>query len=77
MQQSSTERIAKMLENDVSGGVRTALRVAQSDVMSALCEFMDVTKLDMTADKTAEGYAVNIRAEVSRFYGVGNTSETD
>lgn len=72
-----TERIARIVENDATGGVRTALKVAQSDIMGLLCEFMDVVKLDMTADKTPSGYVLNIRADVARFYDVGRTSEIE
>ncbi|MCH5165814.1 MAG: hypothetical protein J1G01_05380 [Clostridiales bacterium] len=66
-----TERIAKMIENDGNGAIKRVLKVAQSDVLSLLNEFMDVTKLDMTAERTENGYELCIRADVARFYDVG------
>ena len=72
-----TERIARIVENDASGGIKSVLKVAQSDIMMLLCEYMDVVKLDMTADKTKSGYVVNIKADVARFYDVGRTSEIE
>lgn len=72
-----SERIARMIENDGSGAVKRTLRVAQSDVAALLREFMDVTKLDMSAEKTEDGYTVTIRADVSRFYEVGRTTENE
>ena len=52
------------------------LRVAQSDVMALLCEFMDVRKLDMTVDVAQGGYALTVTADVARFFDVGKTSES-
>lgn len=72
-----TERIARIVENDANGSVKNALKVAQSDIMMLLCEYMDVVKLDMTADRTKNGYVVNIKADVARFYEVGRTSELE
>lgn len=72
-----SERIARMIENDGSGAVKRTLRVAQSDVAALLREFMDVTKLDMSAEKTENGYTVKIIADVSRFYEVGRTTENE
>ena len=69
--EAMTERIAKMIENDGNGAIKRVLRVAQSDVLALLCEFMDVTKLDMTAERTENGYELIIRADVARFYDVG------
>lgn len=72
-----SERIAKMIENDGNGEIKRTMRVAQSDVMALLSEYMDVTKLDMTVDKCADGYTVNITATASRIYNIGHTSDTE
>ena len=70
-----SERIARMIENDANGAIKRTLKVAQSDVMALLNEFMDVDKLDMTAERTESGgFTVNIRADVLRFYDVGRTT---
>ncbi|MDE7107892.1 MAG: hypothetical protein K2O39_06160 [Clostridiales bacterium] len=72
-----SERIAKMIENDGNGEIKRTMRVAQSDLMALLSEYMDVTKLDVTVDKTDDGYAVNVAATASRIYNVGHTSDTE
>lgn len=72
-----SERIAKMIENDGNGEIKRTIRVAQSDLMALLSEYMDVTKLDVTVDKTDGGYAVHIEAAASRIYNVGHTSDVD
>lgn len=72
-----SERIAKMIENDGNVEIKRTMKVAQSDVMMILSEYMDVTKLNMTVDKTAEDYVVTVTANASRIYNVGNTSDTE
>ena len=64
-----------MIENDEDGTVKRTLRVAQSDILMILSEYMDVSKLDVSADRTADGYVVKITAQANRIYNVGNTSE--
>lgn len=72
-----TERLARIIENDVNGEIKSAVKVAQSDVMMILSEYMDVTKLNMAVDKCADGYTVTITAHASRIFGVGNISDTE
>lgn len=73
-----SERIAKMIENDFDGEIKRTMRVAQSDIMMLLSEYMNVTKLDVTVDKCADGgYKVNIAAAASRIYNVGHTSDVE
>lgn len=72
---SDTERIQRVLENDAMGAVNDALRVAQSDVASLLGEFMSVRKMDMTADKTDNGYKITISIDADRIYDVGKIGE--
>ncbi len=72
-----SERIAKMIENDGNGEIKRTMRVAQSDIMALLSEYMDVTKLDVTVDKCADGYAVNVAATASRIYNIGHTSDVE
>lgn len=72
-----TERIARMIENDGNAAIKRVLRVAQSDVMALLCEFMDVRKLDMTVDGANDGYTLKITADVARFFDIGKTSEIE
>ncbi|MDE7406612.1 MAG: hypothetical protein K2M89_07055 [Clostridiales bacterium] len=72
-----SERIAKMIENDGNGEIKRTMRVAQSDIMALLSEYMDVTKLDVTVDKCADGYVVNIAATASRIYNIGHTSDVE
>ncbi|MBD5132236.1 MAG: hypothetical protein HDT28_06610 [Clostridiales bacterium] len=71
------ERISRMIENDEFGNVKRTLRVAQSDVMALLNQFMQVEKLDLSVDKNENGYLLKITAEVSRIYDVGKTSEVN
>ena len=66
-----TERLKRMVESDADGAVKTTLRVAQSDVMTLLSEFMDVERLEMNVVKNGEGFTLNITAEVNRFYELG------
>ncbi len=73
-----SNRIARMIENDGSGDIKRTMSVVQSDIMSLLCEFMDVRKLDVTVDRAqGVGFELKISAEVERFYGVGNTTENE
>lgn len=72
-----SERLARIIENDGNGEIKRTMRVAQSDVMALLCEYMDVNKLDMTVDKADSGYTVKITADASRIYNVGKTSDSD
>ncbi|MDE6200514.1 MAG: hypothetical protein K2M47_01350 [Clostridiales bacterium] len=72
-----SERIARMIENDGNGEIKRTMRVAQSDVMALLSEYMDVTKLDVTVDKSADGYDVNITAKAARIYSIGHTSDNE
>lgn len=69
---SDTERLKRMVESDADGAVKNTLRVAQSDVMTLLSEFMDVERLDMSVVKNGDGFTLNIKADVNRFYGIGN-----
>lgn len=64
-------RMAEMLETDAVGNVRNTLRVAQSDVMDVLREFMEVKKLDMRIDRAGNGFKLTIHADVERIYDVG------
>ena len=70
-----SERIAKMIENDEGGTVKRTLKVMQSDILMILSEYMDVKNLDVSADRTDDGYAVKITAHAARIYNVGNTSD--
>ena len=70
----SAERLKRIVETDDVGEVKDTLRVAQSDVMALLDEFMDVSRLDMRVDKTEEGYRITITADADRIYGVGKIS---
>ncbi len=72
-----SERLARIIENDAGGEIKRAMRVVQSDVMTLLCEFMSIDKLDMTVDKTDNGYVLKITADVAKFYGIGNTTECE
>ncbi|MDE6293055.1 MAG: hypothetical protein K2L88_00335 [Clostridiales bacterium] len=72
-----SERLARMIENDGNGEIKRTVRVAQSDVMMLLSEYMDVTKLDMTVDKADSGFTVTITAAVSRIYNIGKTSDAE
>ena len=72
-----SERISRMIENDEYGNVKRTLRVAQSDIMALLCEFMQVEKLDLSVDKKESGYMLKITADVSRIYDIGKTSEIE
>lgn len=66
-----------MIENDGNGEIKRTMRVAQSDIMALLSEYMDVTKLDVTVNKSGDGYAVNIAATASRIYNIGHTSDVE
>ncbi|MDE6029448.1 MAG: hypothetical protein K2F90_03915 [Clostridiales bacterium] len=72
-----SERIAKMIENDGDGDIKRTMRVAQSDIMALLSEYMAVTKLDVSVEKADGGYAVNVSATASRIYNIGHTSDED
>lgn len=66
-----SERLRRMVELDADGAVKTTLRVAQSDIMTLLSEFMDVEKLDMSVEKNGDGFTLVVTAAVKRFYDVG------
>ena len=66
--------MARMLENDEAGSLRGTLRVAQSDLINLLGEFMDVKKLDMGVEKADGGYKLTITADIGRIYEVGKTT---
>lgn len=68
------QRLTRMLENDEAGSMRGTLRVAQSDVMNLLCEFMDVKKLDMRVEKSGDCYKLTITADVNKIYDIGKIS---
>lgn len=72
-----SERLAQMIENDVNGEIKRTMKVAQSDVMMILSEYMDVTKLNMTVDRCEGGYIVTVTANAARIYNVGKTSDTE
>ena len=74
---NESERIAKIIENAGNGEIKRTMRVAQSDIMMLLSEYMNVTKLDVSVDKSADGYTVNITANASRIYNVGHTSDVE
>lgn len=63
-----------MLENDEAGSMHGTLRVAQSDIMNLLCEFMDVKKLDMRVEKANDAYKLTITAEVAKIFDIGKIS---
>lgn len=70
-------RLQKMVRNDTDGMAKRTLRIMQSDVCALLCEFMDVTKLDVAAERTEQGYTVKITAQAARLYDVGHTTDAD
>lgn len=67
----AAERLKRIVESDADGRVNAALRVAQSDVMAVLCEFMDVSRLDMRVEPLGAGYRVTVTADADAIYGVG------
>ncbi len=68
------DRITRMVENDGDGAVKNTLRVAQSDVVTLLGEYMDIEKLNMYVEREGNGYRLKIDAEVGRIYEVGKLS---
>ena len=71
------KRLEKMVQNDTDGMAKRTLRIVQSDVCALLREFMDVTKLDVSAERTAQGYNVKIIAQATRLYDVGHTTDIE
>ncbi len=71
---SDAERLRRMVESDADGAIKNILRVAQCDVMTLLSEFMDVARLDMSVNKNGDGFTLDIKADVNRFYGIGMCS---
>lgn len=67
----AAERLKRMVESDAGGGINDTMRLAQSDVMELLGEFMDVTRLDMRVEQSNGGYRVTITADADTVYGVG------
>lgn len=72
---NSSERLKRMVENDEFSILKKALKVAQSDVMSVLCEFMDAESIDMRVVKNGDRYILSMVVEVNKFYDVGTLSE--
>ena len=64
-----------MVENDGDGAVKNTLRVAQSDLVSLLGEFMDIDKLDMSVERADGRFRLKIEADVGRIFDVGKTSD--
>lgn len=73
----AVERLKRIVESDSGGEINDSMRLAQSDVMALLCEFMDVTRLDMRVQPTDEGYRVTITADANAIYGIGKIDSTD
>ena len=67
----AAERLKRIVESDAGSEINDCMRLAQSDVMALLCEFMDVTRLDMRVQPTDEGYRVTITADANAIYGIG------
>ena len=70
-----SERIARIIENDANGVIKRTMRVVQSDVMALLCEFMDVSTLDMSVEGGDGCYDLTVTAKVARIYDIGKTSD--
>ena len=70
-----SERIARIIENDANGVIKRTMRVVQSDVMSLLSEFMDVSTLDMSVEGGEDGYDLIVTAKVARIYDIGKMSD--
>lgn len=68
---NAVERLKRIVESDAGGEINDAMRLAQSDVMALLCEFMDVTRLDMRVQPTENGYRVTVTADANAIYSVG------
>ncbi len=78
MTDCSVERIMRVVENDGSAAIKRTLSVAQSDIARILGEFMELTRLDVSAEKNGDGsYILTVKAGVVRFYDVGNTSDSE
>ncbi len=73
----SAARLARVIERDANGAIDKTLRIAESDIAALLSEYMSFTALDTSYEKTQDGYRLTLRVDVSRFYGVGNTSESE
>ncbi|MCH5163348.1 MAG: hypothetical protein J1G38_07710 [Clostridiales bacterium] len=67
----STERLKRIVESDADGEMNDTLRVAQSDIMALLGEYMDIARLDMRVDKAESGYRVTVTADADRIFCVG------
>lgn len=70
-------RLQKIVEIDSVGAIKKTLSVAQTDIMSTLCEFMAVEKMDMTLDCEKDGYKLVIVAKVANIYGIGDISQSE
>ena len=74
---STSDRLARIIETDAGGEIKRTMRVAQSDIMALLSEFMDVTRLDMTVNKCDDGLELAIIAKAARIKSVGNVTDGD
>lgn len=70
----TVKRLERVIENDGNGVINRTLRVAESDVAMILSEYMQVRTLDMRAEKVQDGYALEIKVAVDRFYDIGKTT---
>ena len=71
----TVKRLARVIENDSNGVINRTLRVAESDVVMILSQYMEINSLDMRVQKSDSGYTLEIKADVNRFFDVGKTSE--
>lgn len=69
------KRLERIVENDGSGEIKRTLTVMQSDLATLLSEFAELNRLNVVAERTADGYDLNIAAKVNRFYGVGMSTD--
>lgn len=68
----TAERLARIVEYDANCEVNRTLGILQSDISALLCEFMDVSGLNVAIEKATCGYELKITAKASRIYKIGN-----
>lgn len=66
-----SERLKSMVEIDGNGEIADCMRVVRADMYALLKEFMEVSAIDTTVEKTESGYRVTFAVDALKLYGVG------
>lgn len=71
MRNNASDRLKRIVENDISGDIKNTLAVMRADLEALLSEFMNIKSLSVRVEGEDGAYRLIADADVSSIYSVG------